>query len=182
MLFALFGWLTALIAVPAAAADPGFEVRSVEVELIDEVYQLDAAIEYRLSNSALDALQSGVPLVFELQIELLHKRQFLWTETVASLLQRYELRYHAFTERYILINLNSGVQESVSGLETALYRLGIVEGVPVIDSNLLDSNDKYTVRLRASLDLNALPIPLRTLAFVKPSWYLGGDWHEVRVK
>jgi len=168
----------AALPLQARAADSGIDVIFAETELSEGVYLLNAEIDYRLSESADRALRSGVPLVFEVEIELLRKRRLLWKETVAELTQRYSLRYHAFTERYQLTNLNSGVQESISSLSTALGRLGLIGGIPLIDQKLLEEG-KHSVRLRASLDLNELPIPLYTLALVTPSWYLGGDWFEI---
>ncbi len=176
-------WLLAIglacFCLTAAADRPGIVIRSAHTELVDGVYQLDARYDATLSDSAREALENGVPLVINAAIEVRRVRRYLWKETVASLSQRYRLHYHALSRRYLVVNLNSGVQESAPTLADALRLLGHLERIPVIDRRLLEKGQKYTVRLRIDLDLDALPMPLRTLAYLSPSWYLSSDWYEL---
>ena len=50
---------------------------------------------------------------------------------VAALEQRYELSYHALSQRYLVRNLNTGEQQDFGTLQAALDRLGEVRGLPV---------------------------------------------------
>jgi hypothetical protein len=52
----------------------GFEVISASTRLEGGVYRLSAQIEYRFSNPALEALQNGVPLTVELEMEVRRRR------------------------------------------------------------------------------------------------------------
>ena len=101
--------------------DPGFfEIRSAMVELLDGVYFLNAVIAYRLSTEARDALHSGVPLGIRLDVEIIHPRRWWFDNENAALRQSYQLEYHALSERYIVLNVNSGDQESFASLFAAL--------------------------------------------------------------
>jgi hypothetical protein len=161
------------------ADDPGhFEVRTGSVELRDGVYFLDAAIDYSLSSEARDALQSGVPLTIRLEVEIAHGRRFWFDNELANLQQRYQLEYHALSERYIVQNVNSGDQESFASLFAALNYLGRIERLPLIDAALVDDSREYDVRLRAVLDVEQFPGPLRLLAFWRRDWSLASEWYR----
>jgi hypothetical protein len=157
--------------------DPGhFEIRSASADLKDGVYFLNARIEYRLSSEARMALQSGLPLTIRLDVELLKSRRLWFDADDASLRQRYQLEYHALSERFLVTNLNSGDQASFSTLFAALNTLGRVEDLPLIDAALLDPDHRYDLRLRAVLDLEQLPGPLRLLAFWRRDFSIGSEW------
>jgi uncharacterized protein DUF4390 len=159
------------------AQDPGhFEVRDAHLELDAGVYYLSAAIDYRLSSEAREALLSGVPLRFRLDVEFLHPRRLWFDAEEASLRQLYQLEYHALSERYMVETANSGVQESFSSLFAALNFLGRVEHIPLIDAAVLEPDRTYDLRLRAVLDVEQFPGPLRLLAFWRRDWSLASDW------
>ena len=159
--------------------DPGhFEVRSASLQLSGGVYYLDARIEYRLSSDANRALQSGVPLTIRVDVEVLNDRRFWFDTEQASLRQRYQLEYHALSERYIIVNLNSGEQASFATLFAALSELGRIQHLPLIDAALLDPDREYDLRLRTVLDVEQFPGPLRLLAFWRRDWSIGSDWYR----
>jgi hypothetical protein len=142
---------------------------------------LNAFLEYRLSTDARAALESGLALTIRLEIEILNRRA-AWMDTeVASLTQLYQLEYHALTERYLVRNTNRGDQTSFANLSAALNYLGRVENLPVIDAALLDSERSYDIRVRALLDTEQLPGPLRLLAFWRRDWSLASEWHRWRL-
>ncbi|RMF95133.1 MAG: DUF4390 domain-containing protein [Gammaproteobacteria bacterium] len=173
----------ALLLSAAVAAQPGrFDVRSASTGLKDGVYYLNARIDYRLSEKALQALRSGVELTIELQIEVERRRAFLPDSTVASLRQAYLLSYQPLSQRYVVRNLNSGEQSSYATLFSALNSLGRVIDLPVIDAALLEPDASYEIRLRAVLDQNTLPGPLRLFAFWGDSFRLESDWYAWTLK
>jgi hypothetical protein len=170
--------LAAALWQPAAAQDEGrFDIRSAYTSLQDGVYFLDARVEYRLSDAALEALESGVALTLELQIEVVRRRRFFVDPAVASLRQRSQLQFHALSQRYVVRNLNSGEQASYATLYAALNAAGRIADLPLIDAALLDDDDDYYVQLRALLDVREIPGPLRLLAFWVDDWRLASEWY-----
>jgi len=160
-------------------SDPGFfEVRSAIAELRDGVYYLNAVIGYRLSTEAVDALHSGVPLGIRLDIEIIHPRRWWFDDDSVALRQSYQLDYHAISERYIVLNINSSEQVSFASLSSALEYIGRIERLPLIDTAVLDDDRGYYVRLRASLDQEQFPGPLRLLAFWRRDWSIASEWYR----
>ena len=159
-----------------ADAEPSFVVSSAGTVLVDKVYRLNAKIRYRFSDEALDALDNGVPLVVELAIEIERKRDYVWNETVASLRQRYQLSYEALTQRYVVTNLNSGADNYYGNRTAAIAALGDVDNLPILDAGLLSSGEQYIVSLQASLDLEALPVPMRVVGYFSSNWRIASEW------
>ncbi|MDJ0812107.1 MAG: DUF4390 domain-containing protein [Woeseiaceae bacterium] len=155
-----------------------FEVRSASTRQVGGVHTLDARLQLVLSSEALAALSSGVPLVIELQLQLIRDRRFWWDDAEADLAVRFELEYRPLSQRYIVRNTNSGDQDSFATLYSALNNLGRVQGLPVIDDALLEPGDDYRIRLRAMLQTQQYPAPLRLLFFWRSEWQLQSEWYE----
>ncbi len=155
-----------------------FEVRSASTQLFAGVHILDARLQLVLSSEALNALNSGVPLTIELQMQVIRVRRFYIDAIDAELAVRFELEYRPLSQRYIVRNLNSGDQDSFATLYSALNSLGRVQGFPVIDEALLIPNKVYRVRLRALLNTQQYSAPLRLLFFWRDQWQLKSEWFE----
>jgi hypothetical protein len=67
-------------------------------------------------------------------------------------------------------------------LFSALAGLGRIADLPVIDAALLDPEASYRMRLRAVLDQNTLPGPLRLIAFWSSGFRLASDWYGWTIK
>jgi len=155
-----------------------FEVRSATTEVYAGVHTLDARLQLVLSTEALAALESGVTLTIELQMQVIRERRWLVDDVEAELAVRYELEYRPLSERYIVKNLNSGEQDSFATLYSALNSLGRVQGLPVIDDALLAADRNYRFRLRAMLNTQQYPATLRLLFFWRGQWQLQSEWFE----
>lgn len=163
----------------AAAADkaPAFRVLWADTQRSEGIYLLDARIDYRLARNLREALHNGVRLTFEMRVEISRERDWVWDKTVAGLTQGYRLRYHALSRLYLLTSLNTGVQRSFQRLDSALARMGQVESLPLLDAALLEADMDYRARLRTSLRVDALPLPLRLRGYLLPDWKPESDWY-----
>ena len=153
------------------------KVKNAETLLADKVYYLNADVDYQFSGAALEALQNGVPLVVVLEIEINRQRDYLWSENIASLRQRYQLTYEALTGRYVVTNLNSGADAYYPTRAAAIAALGDVDHVPLLDAGLIDDRQRYSVALHMSLDLDALPVPMRVMVYFSSDWRLSSEWY-----
>lgn len=158
------------------AAD--FDVVSASTRLEGGVYRLNARIDYRFSDAALEALQNGVPLTVELDMEVRRRRPWLWDETVYALTQRFRLEYHTLSRQYLASNLNSGERRGFPTRSGAVRFMGQIADFPFLDKSLLDPDERYEGALRARLDIEALPAPLRLLAYLSDDWRLASEWYS----
>lgn len=160
------------------AQETGLEIRNAGTQLAEGVWYLSARIDYRLNRDTLEALQNGIPLTFELQVELTRQRNWLPDENVAELRQDYELSWQPLSRGYLVRNKNSGDQRAHTTLFAALNDLGTISDLPLIDTALVEDGESYEVSLRAILDQQQLPGPLRMLAFWDDDFTLESDWYR----
>lgn len=146
--------------------------------LEDGVYWIGARVEFEFNETLHDALHNGVPLLIELRVEVLRERRWLWAAVVAELRQRFELEYRALSQRYLVRNYSTGVQRSFPTMNEALEYIGNIDDLPLIDANLLEPDHSYKVRMRADLDVESLPTPVRLWAYLGSAWSLKGVWYQ----
>jgi len=156
----------------------GVQVKQAHTRLLNEVYYLDARLEYVLTEPMLEALHKSVPLTFVLYIEVFRQRNYLWNDGVADLEQRYQLEYLPLTQQYQVHNLNSGSLHNLPSLQVALSVLGTVVDLPLLDQNLLTTDVSYQARLQVQLDIEELPVPLRLRSYFSDEWRLRSEWYS----
>ena len=62
----------------SAMAAPDIKILSVESQLSNNILSITADAEVGLAKDPTEALQSGVPLFFDLHIEILQNRKYIW--------------------------------------------------------------------------------------------------------
>ncbi len=161
-----------------ASSRDGLHVYSASTQLRGDTYMLDAQLEYGLSKAAIEALESGVPLTFEMEVEIFKPRKWMWDESIYKFSQTYQIAYHALTQQYIVTNASSGLQNNYSNMKTALLTMGRINDVPFLKKEILDKGgtEKVFARLRVSLIINELPVPMRPWAYISSDWRLSSEW------
>lgn len=179
-------WLLflALASFAASGVEHGwFAVRKAVTELREEVFYLHAQFDYELSDTVKEALRNGVPLTVVVSIRVERWRwYYLWNANVASLRQKYQLNYHPLTRQYTITNLNSSLQHRFPTLYQALDTLRELYALPLLDKNLVDPDQEYSVELKTYLDIEALPAPLRPVAYFSKAWRLQSNTYVCPLK
>ena len=62
--------------------------------------------------------------------------------------------------------------------EAALYALGEIGDLPLVARDKLTPGEAYQLRLRADLEIEALPLPLQPLAYLGRGWRLTTGWTQ----
>lgn len=168
--------LAANMGAPAWVSAGGFKVQRAQTRLVDGVYLLDASIGFEFSEESLEALNSGVALTVIVDMDIVRERKRLWDKRVARLHSRHQLRVHALSGQYIVKNLNSGATLTFRTQRRALIALGRLQSFPVLDGHLLEAEQSYKLKLRARLDIEALPAPMRPAAYLSSLWSQSSEW------
>jgi hypothetical protein len=159
----------------ASLAAESFEFSRVEVILNGGEIVLDAEIDYTLNDTALEALDHGVPLTFVIHIQVRRADAWLWESDVLDRRLRKVLRYHPLSSLYELHDLDSDTRQNFATRSTALRTLGELKRLQVGRLGELSPDDAYEVRLGTYLDIEALPLPMRPMAHISPDWDLESD-------
>jgi len=177
LVLVLFAGLGSIAWGTTALAQTHLDVRSAYVERADNVYQLNATIDFDLPEGARAAVRDGVPLTLHLDIVVHRQRAYWLDETVATLDQNYELVFHALSERYLVRNLNSGEQASYPTLDAALDALRVISNLPILDQALVRPDSRHEISIRASLDVHTMPDTLRFILFWADDWRQRSEWY-----
>ncbi len=139
------------------------------------VQLLDAQFSIHLSAGAREAMENGVPLTLELQVQLVKEHKWFWDTVEAEHMLVRQLQYYALTRSYQLRDTATDSVVNYTRLEDALEAAGRINRL-LLRSMPLEEGGKYAVRLRGSLDLDALPNPVRLLAYVDSDWEMTSEW------
>ena len=165
-----------------ARAAERFEIRSAFVEASAGVLLLHANLEFDRSEGARLAVRAGAPLSLDMEIVVRRSRSWWVDETVATLSQRYEVVYHALSDRYLLRNVNSGEQNSYATVDAAIAAMRGIDRLPILDQALIKSGGRHEISLRASIDVHTMPDVLRYIVFWADDWRQASEWYTWPLK
>lgn len=165
----------ALTATTQAVAE--FKVQDVRTWNNGGSLMMDASIDYGFSEDALEALDNGVPLTLEVHVQLRNSNAWVWDESLVDQRLRYAIRYKPLSERYLVTQLPGDDGRSYVTRDAAIVALGEVEGLQLVSLERLQKEEgPYEIQIRASLDIEELPLPLKPIAYLYPSWKLSSGW------
>jgi hypothetical protein len=170
----------ALLVSPAARAqqESGVEVRSALATLRDGQWLVSGRVDYRFSRDVIEALRNGVTITFGLEIELAEERRWWPDAMVARIRQESQLAYDPLSDGYVVRNLATGEQQTFTAIYAAVRALGRISDLPLVADADLDPDRRYEVAMRAALDQEELPGPLRFLAFWSSGLDLESEWYR----
>ncbi len=171
-------WLLIVLLLPGQGAAAEFVVSRGAVRLVDGTYVLDAHVDYRFSDTALEALDNGVPLTLDVHVQIQRKDAWIWEQRPLDRHLRFMIRYLSLAQLYQVVELDSGNQQNFVTREAAINALGEILAIRLVEASELQAGEKYVVKVKAILDIEALPLPLRPLAYLSPSWNLSSPWRK----
>lgn len=169
-------WLLLLFGLAARADD--IAVVHVEGHGDGDSYLVNARVTIDLSPDARDALESGVPLQFAFDFEVHRPRRLMWDRRLLVLRRACKLERHALANKYVVTDLVTHRRRVHTSIDDALESLGQLTGISLGKSAGLLAEPGLRGRLRAQLDIEALPAPLRPIAYLSPSWRLKSRWQS----
>ncbi len=165
----------------------GFDIHDARTELVDGVYLLDADIGFVFSDETLEAIENGIPVTIILDMEVLRERGLIWDnlwwdEKVAHIEAKFRIETRPLSKTYLVRNLNSGEAQVFAAFDDLVAGLGKIRRFPLLDAHLLRADGHYYLRLRALLDIESLPSPMRPWAYLSSLWRLESDWYQWPIK
>jgi len=174
------GFVLCLALLSLTVLATSFDVFYAKVSQRGNAFVLNAEIKYPLTPRVIEALDNGVAITFSQQIELTQSTPILgqywqWDSLLWAVDLRYELRYHALSQQYIVQVLDTDTQRNFPTRASALFALGSIKELSLPPAYLSDIQHK-TVRIRSEIDLYALPTPMRPGALISNKWQLTSPW------
>lgn len=173
--------LVGLMAAACVSAD-GVDFKRVALTLSDDDrILLDAEIGFDLNDRVTEALDNGVPLTFETHVQMRRVSAWLWESDVVEHRLRTVLQYRPLSGLYELRNLQGDEHIAFATRDAALRTLGRIVGMPVVSRDELDLDAEYLVRINVGLDIEALPLPMRPMAYLTGDWKIASEPWEWRL-
>ena len=144
-------------------------------------YLLNANVIYQLSPTAIDAIQSNIPLTWHLKVEV-KKVGMLWNDTLIKNEYSYMIRYHALLNSYSVVHQNTVSSRRFASLTLALEAMSKIEDLKILSIAEIDKNSDYIAAIKVQFDREALPLPLRPVAYLDSEWDLSSDWYIWNLK
>jgi Domain of unknown function (DUF4390) len=169
-----------LLLIPVAGypnSDTGVRIINAETALLGDDYVLTANIDYQLSEKAIEALNNGVSLFWTYQFKVEEQRDYLWNNALVEKNFRYRIQYHALLKMYRVINESNGAVDNFSTLQAALDLLSTLRDYRLIEKPNISDKESYVAGMKITFERDALPLPLRPIAYTNPQWYLSSDWY-----
>jgi hypothetical protein len=173
--------LALFAAMPSSANDPGFVIQSASLQKEDNEWRLNATIDYQLPEVTVEALNNGIPLTVTLQFKLKKIRPWLWSKTIFHKSLKFQLRYLGLAKLYQITDISQEQQFNFASFQAAIDHIGNLTVSPLkIPASVTPvANEKqYIGILKAQLEIEALPLPLRPVAYMTPQWHLSSEWFE----
>lgn len=172
-----------LLCLPLVQAAEGVEFRRIALTLSEDGrILLDAEISYDLNDTISEALENGVPLTFETHVQMRRAQAWIWEPDVVEHRLRTVLQYRPLSGLYELRNLQGDERLSFATRDAALGTLGRIVGMPVVERASLDVDEDYLVRIDVRLDIEALPLPMRPMAYLRRDWWFSSEPWEWRLR
>lgn len=166
-----------VLGVENARAD--FSVESVQASIKNEQVLVDLDLDLTLSDDAEEALQRGIPLIISIEMELEKSRPVIWDSPVTKWKRDVEVSYHALSEHYLVQETGRSEIQNFLNLSEVMSVIGnqrlLKIPVPKLPTN---AEINYILKVRARLDAEALPTPLRLMAYLSPNWRLSTGWSK----
>ena len=174
------------LVLPAQADEhPVFEIKDARFSLQDTLLLLDSMLSIELPEYIAVAVDQGfaVPLSFE--VEFLETRKYWFDKKVVSLKQQYLLHYLPMLDAYVIADINQGQRHYFDDRSQAVNSLEVIQKYPMLDISNLDAGLDIYARLQFGIDVDELPLPLKSSSLWDNDWDLQSewfDWHFERVQ
>lgn len=161
-----FAALLCLLDARAASIEP---VRA-SIFATDEGYALSADFAIDLGPRVEDTVARGVPLYFNLELNVSRARSWWFDEHILDRTLTYRLSYNALTRQYRLST--GGLARSFDTLTDALRAMGRIAALPISDRSTFKAGEKYHAEIRLALDRGQLPKPFQIDAIASRDWQI----------
>tara|TARA_B100000029_G_C17399085_1_gene896348 strand:+ start:147 stop:656 length:510 start_codon:yes stop_codon:yes gene_type:complete len=135
--------------------------------------QLDLSLDPRSAT----AIVNGIPITICVDLELVQNKLWLWSTTFLKRRYPVKLSYHPLSRRFTVTDQrkkSTAVFHTLGEALRQLDRFSVIEALPAA----IAKKKRLAVRMRARIDSESLPAPLRLMSNLLPPWNQQSQWHE----
>ena len=171
-----------LLLSAAVCAVEGITVEHASSQLVDDSYYLDARVNFSLHDDLLEALDHGVDLDIRIIVRVKEKRKWLWDRVYKEKTLKFKLDHRPLSDVYTVRNVRKSERRQFDTLENALKYMGKIDRYHLMNNNKITDESGLTGMIRAEMNVDNLPPPLKPIAFLSDKWQMGGKWHRWTIR
>lgn len=163
------------LGVQTLPANAGAEVRQVSLTQTEDAFVLTGSFALQLSPALTDAVNHGIPLVFQMQSEVRRPRWYWVDEALYTANTDRRLTYNTLVRNYRVTEGQEG--RNFLNLQDALNYVArpVSWSMP---AGRIRSGESVEVFVRFRLDPAFLPKPFQVVSFGDRDWRLDSDWRK----
>ena len=179
LFLAALGCAVLLASAPGANANESIEVRKASLEVAADTGNrsrllLTADISMPLTETLVDAVNRGLALYFQTELEIQRPRWYWIDEKLVAAAIEWRLSYHALTRQYRVSS--NAIGQSFGTLDEALGAMGTLRDLQIAVVDDLTAGRRYEAWLRMRLDASRLPKPFQMTALTNREWNPQSEW------
>lgn len=152
----------------------------------DKQLLIDSESRFNLPPSVIEAIHHEIPLSFRIQIELTESSRLLgfkYERNRNIISYNTDIYAYGVNRLYALYNNRNQNAKTFKTIDDALTTLATLQAFPIASLSELHPEQRYTLRMRISLDFWKLPAPLILEALLSPTvWQLDSGWFETSLQ
>lgn len=153
---------------PAAAASP--TVANIGVATKGNYIIMDAILTDGIEGKILEAIESGVPMTINFQVEL-RKQNSLWADSLVRANKiSHTVQFDSLKKVYRFSEMGKNVKRKIITRKKDRYQtlMQTLKNIPIAPTYQLDPGEKYYVRVKADLEMDRFWFPFNYLFFFVP--------------
>ncbi len=161
-------------------ADDDPAVVNIGIKTGDRFVLVDALLVRAFTESTMEAVESGVPLSFSYNIELIEKVDVLPDKTISRNTIVNTVLYDSLKGVYTFTSFGKGVKRKVVTKRPERFQelMMTLKNIPLAPLHKLDEDEQYFVRVRAEMETEGFGFPFNYLLFFVPFDEFETDWAE----
>lgn len=173
-------WLAGALLCAALPVRADFGLTLVDSNVVGDSLRFSAVVDAKLAPPVIEALNKGIPLEVAVDVIMEEHRRIWWDPELNTWELRRRIEYHPLSKQYLVHGVGIAA-DAFATLETALKHLGTWRDIKLLVPTRLHAKGDYRLRLRARLDIEALPAPMRPLAYASSAWRASSGWKKWKV-
>ncbi|MCC6202089.1 MAG: DUF4390 domain-containing protein [Gammaproteobacteria bacterium] len=153
-------------------------IHDARTAIINDIVHLDLDLDLEFNPDVIEALRSGIAIEFAIDIEFNRPRWYWLNAEVARGKHRFRISFLPLSEQYLLTNVVTGDRQTLPSFDDVITALGTLRSLPLAEVSNFKAGRKYRCAVQVRLDIEALPAPMRPLAYFSRAWRMASDWFE----
>lgn len=144
---------------------------------------LFATVENSFTPEMITGVQNGIPIIFTFYIELNQIRNNWFDSTLVDTTIAHTMTYDTIKEEYrIEHSTKPGKVQTTRSLEEAKELMAELNSMRVISLDQLEPDSPYSLRLKATLEKNTLPLGMHYVLPLTSLWDFETDWRTIEFR